>query len=155
MGWRVLISMMLAGALSAGAQVVGQNTQRGGTGTYTLSVTSKLVIEAVNVKDKQGKSINGLTAKDFAVTENGVEQQINFCEYQELPVAPDATSTKKAPENVVVYNRLAVTQIAAEKPGDVRYRNKRLISIYFDLTAMPPEDKVRALEAAESLCGRK
>jgi VWFA-related protein len=149
MGWRVLISMMLAGALSAGAQVVGQNTQRGGTGTYTLSVTSKLVIEAVNVKDKQGKSINGLTAKDFAVTENGVEQQINFCEYQELPVAPDATSTKKAPENVVVYNRLAVTQIAAEKPGDVRYRNKRLISIYFDLTAMPPEDKVRALEAAE------
>jgi VWFA-related protein len=50
---------------------------------------------------------------------------------------------------VRVYNRLAVTQIAAEKPGDVRYKNKRLISIYFDLTAMPPDDKVRALEAAE------
>jgi VWFA-related protein len=149
MGWRVLISMLLAGAISAEAQVVGQNTQPGGTGTYTLSVTSKLVIEAVNVKDKQGKSINGLTAKDFTVTENGVAQQISFCEYQELPLAPDAASTKKAPENVVVYNRLAVTQIAPEKPGDVKYRNKRLISIYFDLTAMPPEDKVRALEAAE------
>jgi VWFA-related protein len=148
MGWRVLISMMLAGTLSAGAQVVGQNTQPNGTGTYTLSVTSKLVIEAVNVKDKQGKSINGLAAKDFTVTENGVEQQISFCEYQELPVAPEVNA-KPAPENVVVYNRLAVTQIAAEKPGDVRYRNKRLISIYFDLTAMPPEDKVRALEAAE------
>jgi VWFA-related protein len=148
MGWRVLISMILAGALSAGAQVVGQNTQPGGSGTYTLSVTSKLVIEAVNVKDKQGKSIHGLTAKDFTVMENGVEQSISFCEYQELPVAADAASTK-VPENVVVYNRLAVTQIAAEKPGDVKYRNKRLISIYFDLTAMPPEDKVRALEAAE------
>jgi VWFA-related protein len=149
MGWRVLISMILGGVLNAEAQVVGQNTQPGGTGTYTLSVTSKLVIEAVNVKDKQGKSINGLTAKDFTVTENGVAQQISFCEYQELPLAPDTASAKKAPENVVVYNRLAVTQIAAEKPGDVKYRNKRLISIYFDLTAMPPEDKVRALEAAE------
>jgi len=148
MRWRVLISMLLAGALSAGAQVVGQNTQPGGAGTYTLSVTSKLVIEAVNVKDKQGKSINGLAAKDFTVTENGVEQHISFCEYQELPVAPEKNA-KPAPENVVVYNRLAVTQIAAEKPGDVKYRNKRLISIYFDLTAMPPEDKVRALEAAE------
>jgi VWFA-related protein len=149
MRWRVLISLTLAGALSARAQVVGQNTQPGGSGTYTLSVSTKLVIEAVNVKDKQGKSIHGLTAKDFTVTENGVEQHVTFCEYQELPVAPEVTSTKKAPENVVVYNRLAVTQIAAEKPGDIRYRNKRLISIYFDLTAMPPEDKVRALEAAE------
>src|ERR1700733_5701767 len=154
MRWRVLISMLLAGAISVEAQVVGQNTQPGGAGTYTLSVTSKLVIEAVNVKDKQGKSINGLTAKDFTVTENGVAQQISFCEYQELPVAPEVNA-KPAPENVVVYNRLAVTQIAAEKPGDVRYRNKRLISIYFDLTAMPPEDKVRARERQRGLCGRR
>ena len=56
-------------------------------GTYTMSVSSKLVIEAVNVKDKQGKSISGLTAKDFTVTEDGVAQKITFCEYQELPVA--------------------------------------------------------------------
>src|ERR1700722_2639260 len=150
MRWHVLISMMLAGTLGAGAQVVGQNTQPGaGNGAYTLSVSSKLVIEAVNVKDKLGKSISGLTAKDFTVTESGIEQHISFCEYQELPVAPPAVAAKPAPENVRVYNRLAVTQIAPEKPGDVRYKNKRLISIYFDLTAMPPDDKVRALEAAE------
>ena len=118
MRWHVLISMMLAGTLGAGAQVVGQNTQPGaGNGAYTLSVSSKLVIEAVNVKDKQGKSISGLTAKDFTVTENGIEQHISFCEYQELPVAPPAVAAKPAPENVRVYNRLAVTQIAPEKPG--------------------------------------
>ncbi len=145
----LLISMMLAGTLGLGAQVVGQNAQPGGNGAYTLSVSSKLVIESVNVKDKQGKSISGLTAKDFTVKENGIEQHISFCEYQELPVAPDAGSAKPTQENVGVYNRLAMTQIAAEKPGDVRYKNKRLISIYFDLTSMPPDDKVRALKAAE------
>jgi VWFA-related protein len=145
----ILLSTILAGSLAAKAQVVGQNTQPADKGTYTLSVSSKLVIEAVNVKDKQGKSITGLTAKDFTVTENGVEQHISFCEYEELPTAPEAGSTKAAPENVTVYNRLAVTQIAAEKPGDARYKNKRLISMYFDLTSMPPEDKVRALQAAE------
>jgi VWFA-related protein len=149
MRWQVLISMMLTGTLGAGAQVVGQNTQPGANGTYTLSVSSKLVIEAVNVKDKQGKSISGLTAKDFTVTENGVEQQISFCDYEELPVTPAVPTSKPAPENITIYNRLLVTQIAAEKPGDVRYKNKRLISIYFDLTAMPPDDKLRALQAAE------
>ena len=77
----VFISMILAGTLGASAQVVGQNTQPGGgNGAYSLSVSSKLVIEAVNVKDKQGKSISGLTAKDFTVTENGIEQHISFCE---------------------------------------------------------------------------
>ncbi len=148
MHWRIFISTILAGTLSAGAQVVGQNTQPGAAGTYTLSVSSKLVIESVNVKDKQGKSISGLTAKDFTVTENGVEQHISFCEYQQLPTSPEP-AIKQGPENVRVYNKLAVTQIAPEKAGDVHYKDKRLIAIYFDLTSMPPEDKVRALEAAE------
>src|SRR5215469_3690400 len=148
MRWRILFSMILAGTLSARAQVVGQNAQPADK-TLTFSVKSNLVIEAVNVKDKQGKSIKGLTAKDFTVTENGIEQHISFCEYQELPVAPDLSNKKAVPEDVTVYNRLAVTQIAPEKPGDVRYKDKRLIALYFDLTSMPPEDKVRALEAAE------
>ncbi|WP_232298681.1 VWA domain-containing protein [Granulicella tundricola] len=135
----------------AQAQVVGQNTKPAseGGGVYTLSTSTKLVIEAVNVKDKQGKSITGLTAKDFNVTEDGVTQKVSFAEYQELPTKPDPPEKTKAPENVTVFNRLAVTQIAAETPGSVKYKNRRLISLYFDLTAMPPDDKLRALRAAE------
>jgi VWFA-related protein len=142
---------MLLGTVTAGAQVVGQNTQLGGgNGTYTMSVSSKLVVEAVNVKDKQGKSIKGLTAKDFSVTEDGVAQHVSFCEYQELPVAPVASSAKpSAPENIKIYNRLAVTQISPEPQGSVRYKDRRLIAMYFDLTALPPEDKLRALQAAQ------
>lgn len=145
---RLLLTMMLLGTLPAGAQVVGQNSQpAGANGVYTMSVSSKLVVEAVNVKDKQGKSLNGLTAKDFTVTEDGVPQQISFCEYQKLPSSPSIAP--KAPENITVYNRLGVTQIAPEKPGDIHYKDRRLIALYFDLTAMPPDDKLRALEAAE------
>jgi VWFA-related protein len=145
---RLLLTMMLLGTLTGRAQVVGQNTQpTGDNGVYTMSVSAKLVVEAVNVKDKQGMSVSGLTAKDFTVTEDGVPQQISFCEYQKLPSAPLIAPAK--PENITVYNRLAVTQIATEKPGDVRYKNRRLIALYFDLTAMPPDDKLRALEAAQ------
>ena len=143
-----LVTMMFLGTPAA-AQVVGQNTQPGGSGAFTMAVSTKLVIEAVNVKDKQGKPLKGLTAKDFTVTENGVPQQISFCDYQELPTAPVTSSAKTTTENITVYNRLVATQIAPESPGTVRYKDRRLISLYFDLTAMPPDDKLRALEAAQ------
>ena len=141
--------VLLIAAKAFHAQLVGQNIKPGADGTYTVSVSSKLVIEAVNVKDKAGKSITGLTAKDFTITEDGVKQQVSFAEYQELPTAPPPAPAKPSPENITVYNRLAVTQIAPETPGNVKYKDKRLISIYFDLTAMPPGDKLRALQAAE------
>ena len=103
----------------------------------------------MNIKDKQGKSITGLTAKDFTVTEDGVAQTVKICEYQELSTAPEPTPAKPARENITIYNRLAITQIAPETTGSVKYKDKRLISIYFDLTSMPPGDKLRALEAAQ------
>src|SRR5260370_31578452 len=37
-----------------------------------FQASSQLVVEIVSVKDKRGKIIEGLTAKDFTVTENGV-----------------------------------------------------------------------------------
>jgi VWFA-related protein len=133
----------------AGAQVTGQNAKQGtAAAPFTITASSKLVVEAVNVKDKQGKSIPGLTAKDFTVTEDGVKQTVRTCEYNELPTTVVAPA-KPEPENIKVYNKLAVTEIAPETPGDNRYRDRRLISMYFDLTAMSDSDKVRSLAAAE------
>jgi len=67
---RILFSLfilLIAGA-SAGAQQIGQNKPADAQQNFTLSVKVQLVVEAVVVKDKDGKPIEGLTAKDFAVT---------------------------------------------------------------------------------------
>src|SRR6266404_1521206 len=47
----------------------------------TFSSNTQLVIETVTVRDKSGKSVEGLTAKDFTITEDGAPQAIKFFEY--------------------------------------------------------------------------
>jgi VWFA-related protein len=104
----------------------------------------------VVVKDRSGKPIEGLSAKDFIVTENGAPQTLRYCEYQELPSVPGAPPTAPSkPENIKVYYHLAQTQISADTPGNARYRNRRLLAVYFDMTSMPPVDQMRALNAAQ------
>ncbi|MBZ5675091.1 MAG: VWA domain-containing protein [Acidobacteriia bacterium] len=135
----------------AGAQqpTPGQNVAPGAE-TPTFKTSTQLVIETVGVKDKSGKPIEGLTAKDFIVTEDGMPQTISFFEYQKLPEGPADTILSTTPVPAVApLARLPRTQIAPETPGDVRYRDRRLLALYFDMVAMPIPDQLRALDAAQ------
>src|ERR1700692_964492 len=55
-----------------------------------FQASAQLVVKMVSVKDKNGKVIEGLTAQDLTVTENGVAQTIRFCEFQKLQDTLDA-----------------------------------------------------------------
>jgi VWFA-related protein len=141
---------LLAAGVAAGAQTVGTNQQTAQNGTFTLSVSSQLVIETVVVKDKEGHFVPGLTAKDFHVEEDGVAQSIRTFEHQAL--ADENTPLPVTPqddEQITLYRKLVGTQIAPEVPGKIQYNGHRLLAFYFDMTAMPPEDQLRALRAAE------
>lgn len=138
--------LMLFCALSLSAQT-GRN-KTADSQTPTFQATTQLVVETVVVKDKSGKPITGLTAKDFVLTEDNVAQSIRFFEYQRLdeaapaPVLPDSFRVTPLP-------RLTQSQIAPEPQGSVKYRNRRLLAMYFDFTAMPLPDQLRALNAAK------
>jgi VWFA-related protein len=133
--------------LAADPQQIGQNAPAGASAPATFTTSSQLVVETVNVKDKSGKPIEGLTAKDFTVTEDGAEQTIRFFEYQKVAEAQEA----EPPISTVAQplRKLPETQITAERPGDLRYQDRRLLVLYFDMTAMPPPDQLRAVTAAE------
>jgi VWFA-related protein len=137
-------------ALTAAAQQVGQNAPLEGNGTTIIRSSTQLVVEAVVVKDKRGNPIKGLTAKDFTVTENGAPQAIGICEYQELPVTlSTAPAERSEPENIRVYDRLGRTRISPDTPGNNQNKDRRLLALYFDMTAMPQADQLRALAAAQ------
>jgi VWFA-related protein len=112
--------------------------------------TTRLIVQTVTVKDKEGKVIEGLTAKDFSVTEDGQPQDIAFVEFQRMQgrapapaaAAADAQVQTALPTDQV--ERATVTQIAAPPPGDIRYQDRRLLVFYFDGSAMSPPDQIRA-----------
>ena len=145
----VAFASVIFAAIAAHAQQIGENSIAKSGETFTLSVKSQLVVETVTVKDSDGKSIQSLTAKDFTLTEDGVPQPIRFCEHETLPTAVAPLAPGKSDENIKIYKRLARTQIQGETETAPKYDNKRLLAMYFDMSAMRPSDQLRALTAAE------
>jgi VWFA-related protein len=143
----VLLLFALAVVLPSEAQQIGQNAPAGAPGPNTFSTSSQLVIEAVNVKDKSGKPVEGLTAKDFTVTEDGAEQAIRIFEFQSVTEGSEPQPPLKALSPPL--KKLPETQVTTEKPGDLKYQNRRLLVLYFDMGAMPPQDQLRAVNAAQ------
>ena len=159
------ISIALIFVLLAGAQQPVQTPvpapQTAAAGIVKFQANTQLVIETVTVKDKNGKPVEGLTAKDFTITEDGVAQTISFCEFQKLdeaqgdfsqliagpaPAAAPAAAPPAPP--AIAVPGVTAHQITPERPGDIRYRDRRLMAMYFDMSAMPVPDQVRAEAAA-------
>ena len=67
---RRCLPLLLCAALPAAAQQAAAAPQD----PVVFHSETRLVVEQVTVKDKSGKPVEGLTAKDFAVTENGIPQ---------------------------------------------------------------------------------
>src|SRR5205085_3169378 len=57
---------------------------------------TKLIVENVTVKDKKGNAVEGLTAGDFTITEDGEPQAISFVEFQRLVTEPSPAGAPSA-----------------------------------------------------------
>jgi len=117
---------------------------------FTIRVDTQLVVETVVVKDKDGKNLEGLIDKDFTVTEDGVPQTISVFQFERLEdtPAPAPPAGAQQPAAEVVQPKIP-TEITPPPPGDSRYRNRRLLVLFFDLMNVSPADQLRAFTAAD------
>ena len=165
---RAIIATLLSGLLLLSAQPP-QPQQAAQTPPATKPVvkfgaTTQLVVVDVSVKDKSGNPIKGLKPADFNITEDGKKQDIKIFTYQELeeaaapepvpakPAAPaPAPKTLEAPATTAapVVKSVTSNQIAPSRPGEVKYKDRRLLVMFFDMTSMPIQDQIRAQTAAQ------
>src|SRR5213594_738967 len=117
---------------------------------FTIRVDKQLVVETVVVKDKDGKNLEGLTDKDFTVTEDGVPQTISVFQFERLEdtPAPAPPAGAQQPAAEVVQPKIP-TQITPPASGDSRYRDRRLLVLFFDLMNVSLADQLRAFTAAD------
>ncbi|MBI4878022.1 MAG: VWA domain-containing protein [Acidobacteria bacterium] len=110
--------------------------------TVKFQTTTQLVVVNVSAKDKNGNPLEDLKAADFLVTEDGKPQQIRVFEYQRLEDMPLPAAS---PATV----RAAVSAgIAPAQKEQVKYKDRRLLVLFFDLSGMPVADQIRAQRAA-------
>jgi VWFA-related protein len=162
---RMMAATFLAGLLAASAQQqgpqTGTNTPAGQKKTFQFQSTTQLVVEDVIIRGKDGNPVPNLKAGDFTVLEDGKPQKISVFEFQKLqdeaapgpelqkrtePLTQSAAAADPAAQPEV--KSVTANQIAPEKPGDIKYQDKRLLVMFFDMTSMPIQDQVRAQAAA-------
>jgi len=126
--------------------------------TFTSNTT--LVVVDVTVKDKNGKVMEDLRKDDFALTEDGKKQQITVFDFQKLDIdtAPPVPAVK--PGTLAVSPNpagmsAAIMQappVAATEPGSaapvIRYQDRRLVVLLFDLSTMAVPEQIRAQSTA-------
>src|SRR5262245_49721717 len=131
------VSSCLRGALLMVACAVPLAAQQ-----PTFRSTTRLIVQTVTVKDKDGRPVEGLTAKDFVVTEDGEPQTISFVDFQRLDTGPITGAPSQSPAAPAESRPAAQApegRIAAPaRPGELQYRGRRLLVLYFDVSAMPP-----------------
>ena len=117
---------------------------------FTLKVDTRLVVQTVSVKDGGGNPMDGLTAEDFILTEDGVPQTISVFEFQKLDdsaAPPVVTPFAVTPGAVQPTDPTRINPVSSE---DSRYQDRRLLALYFDMSSMSDADRFRALGAAQT-----
>ncbi len=130
----LLIAFLIAGIAAAQTPVKFQST-------------TQLVVVNVSAKTKSGEPLENLKASDFAVTEDGKPQQIKVFEFQRLE---DAVTPEVAhePQRAAAPVKQAAA-IAPARPGEIKYKDRRLLVLFFDLSGMSVSEQIRAQKSAQ------
>src|SRR5580700_2728773 len=113
--------------------------------TPAIRASSDLVRIDVEVTDKSGKPVKGLTPEQFSISENGRTQKISIFTFQDIEKMETAQSDDTKP--IVVAIDSPNTPAAAEAISD-QVRDRRMLVLFFDLTSMQTDDIARAHDAA-------
>ena len=112
-----------------------------------IRVTSELVLANVVVRDKSGKLVRGLKKEDFTLYEDGKKQDIASFDFESV----DELASAGAAETTVSGSAGAVPAGVLKKSSGpiLDARDRRVIVLFFDFSAMEPDQIDRSVDAAK------
>jgi VWFA-related protein len=124
---------------------------RPATSSATFSTTTNLVVVDVTVSGRDGTPIGNLTKDDFLLYEDGKLQTLASCDLQKLeskPIAVQQTSLKDRSQAPALPK-----PPSAATGNEEKYRDRRLMVMFFDFSSMQPPEQIRAVDAAIKFLG--
>ncbi len=127
---------------SVNAEATANREQTDNAGVPTFRLAVDLVQIDVRVTDRSGKPLIGLKPEQFTVLEDGKPQKIKSFDFYDIEKIERASAG--APPITVRLGSVAPPEALAHTVLDHRF-----IVLFFDLTAMQPDDLLRAQRGAE------
>jgi len=110
---------------------------------YILHTQSDLVLVNVTVRDKNGNFVPGLKPEDFTILEDNKPQKVISFDVENVDAVPplDVTQAKPLPETT--------PKTAPPAQTADQFKDRRLIVLFFDLSAMEPDEIDHAVTSAQ------
>jgi len=121
--------------------------------TPAIRATTELVLVNVVARDKKGNLVRDLKQQDFTVLEDGQKQQVASFDFENIDELAVAQQTMVTANGTSGLAPAAVAAQSAEHKADAR--DRRLILLFFDFSAMDPEQIDRAVNAAKKYVNTK
>jgi VWFA-related protein len=114
---------------------------------YVLKATTNEVLVDIRVTDHKGDPVTNLKQSDFKVYEDGVLQNINSFDLENIQKLAQATGENGKPAEINLGTLPRTTPQATYRQ---MVQNHRLIVLFFDLSSMQIPDLLRALESGQN-----
>ena len=138
-----LCFVLLTGTLPAFPQQPSSETP------YTMKARSEVVLVNVTARDKKGNLVRDLTADDFTVLEDGKPQKVTSFDIENTDTVPEIAA---GPEQNTVLSPLkprTEAKPAEALPIPPALKDRRLLILFFDLSAMQPDEIDRSVAASQ------
>src|SRR6266853_1190667 len=146
------IFSVIAAALLLSQSVAPVAAQQSGQAESRIQVTTELVLVNVVAHDKKGNLVRDLKKGDFTLFEDGRKQEISTFDFENV----DELATAGAAEATVSgATGGTVLRSGKQTAPSLDARDRRMILLFFDFSAMEPEQIDRSVEAAKKFVSTK
>ena len=115
---------------------------------YKFRVASDLVLVNITVKDKSGNILTNLKPEDFTILEDNKPQKVVSFDIERIDAVANQNVAQAQPLATAPSASPSTPAATSTNTSD-QFKDRRLIVLFFDLSAMQPDEIDRAITSAQ------